>query len=88
SSPTQRTGIYNAIMADELPKAGIACRVIPRRAVDGRFISASDARKALHDGDMAAFQRLVPETTYAWFNSPEAAPILARIRAAGNVVHY
>ena len=85
---SQVTGIYNAIMAEELPKAGIACRVIPRRAVDGRFISASDARKALHDGDMAAFQRLVPETTYKWFNSPEAAPILARIRTAGDVIHY
>lgn len=85
---SQVTGIYNAIMAEELPKAGIACRVIPRKAVDGRFISASEARKNLRDGDMAAFKRLVPETTFEWFNSAEAATVLKRIRAAGDVAHY
>lgn len=85
---SQVTGIYNAIMAEALPKAGIACRVIPRKAIDGQFISASVARKALHDGDMAAFRRLVPETTYEWFNSPEAVPVLNAIRAAGDVAHY
>ena len=37
---------------------------------------------------MEAFARLVPETTRAWFAGPEAAPVLARIRAAGDVVHY
>ena len=54
----------------------------------GAVISASTARKALQDGDMEAFARLVPETTRAWFAGPEAAPVLARIRAAGDVVHY
>ena len=30
----------------------------------------------------------VPETTAAWFKSPEAVPVLKQIRQAQNVVHY
>ena len=75
-------------MENELPRAGIECRVIPRKAVDGQAISASTVRKALQDGDMETFRRLVPPTTAAWFESPEAAAVLERIRSAGNVVHY
>ena len=37
---------------------------------------------------METFRRLVPPTTAAWFESPEAAAVLERIRSAGNVVHY
>ena len=85
---SQVTGLYNQIMAEELPKAGIECRVIPRKAVGGQIISASTVRRALQEGDMEAFRRLVPPTTAAWFESPEAAPVLARIRNAENVVHY
>ena len=85
---SQVTGLYNRVMRESLPEAGIECRVIPRKAEGGAVISASTARKALQDGDMEAFARLVPETTRAWFAGPEAAPVLARIRAAGDVVHY
>lgn len=85
---SQVTGLYNQIMAEELPKAGIECHIIPRKTEGGQAISASTVRKALQDGDMDAFRRLVPETTAAWFGSLEAAPVLARIRSAGNVIHY
>lgn len=85
---SQVTGLYNKIMAQELPKAGIACHIIPRKEADGRAISASTVRAALQNGDWETLQTLVPPTTYAYFTSPEAAPVLARIRRAGNVVHY
>jgi len=85
---SQVTGLYNQIMAEELPKAGIECRVIPRKESSGQIISASTVRRALQEGDMETFRRLVPPTTAAWFESPEAAPVLARIRDAENVVHY
>ncbi len=85
---SQVTGLYNQIMAEELPKAGIECRIIPRKAVGDQVISASTVRKALQDGDMETFRRLVPETTAAWFESSEAAPVLERIRRAAEVIHY
>ena len=85
---SQVTGLYNRIMAEELPKAGIACHIIPRKAIGDQVISASTVRRALQEGDMESFRRLVPPTTAAWFDSPEAAPVLQRIRGAGNVVHY
>ena len=85
---SQVTGLYNTIMASELPRAGIDCRIIPRKAVDGKAISASTVRKALQDGDWGLVSQLVPTSTLAWFQSDEAAPVLERIRKAGNVIHY
>ncbi len=85
---SQVTGLYNQIMASELPKAGISCHIIPRRQIDGQPISASTVRKALQSGDFDTFRKLVPTSTAAWFESPDAAPVLSRIRSAGNVVHY
>ena len=37
---------------------------------------------------METVRALVPATTYDYFTSDEAAPVLARIRKAGNVIHY
>ncbi|MGN1016701.1 MAG: [citrate (pro-3S)-lyase] ligase [Faecousia sp.] len=87
-STSQVTGLYNQIMAQELPKAGIACHIIPRREAGGKAISASTVRQALQAGDWKVLESLVPATTYRYFTSPEAAPVLEGIRKAGNVVHY
>ena len=85
---SQVTGLYNQIMSRELPRAGIACHVIPRKEAGGRAISASTVRQALQAGDWEELRALVPESTYHYFTSPEAAPVLERIRRAGDVVHY
>ena len=85
---SQVTGLYNEIMARELPKAGIECRVVPRRQAAGRAISASTVRLALQTGDWEMLKTLVPQTTLDYFQSPEAAPVLERIRKADNVIHY
>lgn len=85
---SQVTGLYNKIMAQELPKAGITCHIIPRKEVDGKAISASTVRVALQNGDWELLKTLVPSTTYQYFTDAEAAPVLERIRRAGNVVHY
>ena len=85
---SQVTGLYNRIMAQELPKAGVQCHVIPRREAGGKAISASTVRVALQNGDWETLKALVPSTTLDYFTSPEAAPVLERIRRAGNVVHY
>ena len=85
---SQVTGIYNRIMSEELPKAGIACHILPRKTLDGAAISASTARLALQRGDTETFRSLVPQSTWSWFESPEALPVLERIRREKDVVHY
>lgn len=85
---SQVTGIYNRIMAEELPRAGIACRIIPRKTLGDAPISASTVRACIKEGDLAALERMVPPATFDYFTSPEAAPVMERIRHAQEVVHY
>lgn len=82
------TGIYNRIMREELPKNGIECVVVPRRQENGRPVSASVVRKAIHDGDFALLEEMLPLSTFNYFTSKEAAPIIQRIQSAADVVHY
>ena len=82
------TGIYNEILSTALPEAGVACHIIPRKETDGKAISASTVRSCIHDGRLEDIRGLVPETTYRYFTSPEAAAVIGRIRAAEEVVHY
>ena len=85
---SQVTGLYNKIMCEQLPKAGIHCIIVPRKQAWGKAISASTVRQCLQNGDWETLKALVPDTTLEYFRSPEAAPVLARIQKAGNVVHY
>ncbi len=85
---SQVTGLYNQIMKEQLPKAGIECVIVPRKEANGKAISASTVRQCLQSGDWAALETLLPKTSLDYFRSPEAAPVLERIRRAGNVVHY
>lgn len=82
------TGIYNEILSTALPEAGVACHIIPRKEANGKAISASTVRSCIHAGRLEEIRDLVPETTYRYFTSPEAAPVIGRIRAAEEVVHY
>ncbi|MBO4418999.1 MAG: [citrate (pro-3S)-lyase] ligase [Oscillospiraceae bacterium] len=83
------TGIYNEVLSEALPAQGIECRVIPRRKLpDGQIISASTVRQAIHDNRLDSVADMLPETSLAFFRSPEAAPIVAAIRRTQDVVHY
>ena len=66
----------------------MACHIIPRKEADGKAISASTVRSCIHDGRLEAIRSLVPETTYRYFTSPEAAVVIGRIQEAEEVVHY
>ena len=81
------TAMYNQVMQDELPRGGVALTVIPRARHAGEPVSASSVRQLLHAGCVEAIRLLVPDSTYRFFQSPEAQPVLARIRAAEKVVH-
>ena len=82
------TGLYNKIMREQLPGAGIDCIVVPRKEAGGKAISASTVRQCLQSCDWDTLESLLPQTSLDYFRSPEAAPVLERIRKAGNVVHY
>ena len=87
--PTSRvTGIYNEIMARRLPELGIQCRIIPRMERDGRPVSASTVRQAIHDGELEQAMALLPPSGQRYFASPEAAPVIAAIQAQQNVIHH
>ncbi len=83
------TGIYNEVLSEALPAHGIQCRIIPRKELpDGRVISASAVRQAIHDDRLDEVADMLPETTLNFFRSPEAAPVVAAIRREQDVVHY
>jgi len=82
------TRIYNQVMAEELPRHGLRCVVIKRKEQGGEAISASTVRQAIKDGDREKLKALVPPSTYDYFNSEEAQPVIERIRAADNVIHH
>lgn len=82
------TGIYNRILSEELPPAGIQCVILPRKTMEGTPISASTVRMCLKSGDYAALKTLVPETTYRYFTSKQAQPVLQKLRGCTNVTHY
>ena len=75
-------------MKEELEKEGIACKVLPRKALDGKAVSASTVRVLVKEGRFEELKELVPEATYRFFTSEEAEPVIRAIRGAEEVVHY
>lgn len=82
------TALYNEAMRRRLPELGVECRMIPRLERGGRPVSASDVRQAIHDGRLEDIRPLVPESTWDYFRSPEAAPVIRAIQSSAEVVHY
>lgn len=82
------TGMYNQIMKEQLPAAGITCIIIPRKTGPEGVISASTVRQLIHDRRLSDMRSLVPDSTYRYFASPEADALIQKIRAQEEVVHY
>lgn len=85
---SQVTDRYNQVMREKLPALGIECCVVPRLAVNGRAVSASDVRQCIKDGDWEHLQTLVPPATYDWLKSEDAADVRRRIAATPYVRHH
>lgn len=85
---SQVTGIYNRIMEAELPGAGIQCIIIPRLQHDGISISASSVRRAIQNNQMELLPSLIPASTLNYLLRSEAIPVIDKIRASKDVVHY
>lgn len=77
------TRAYNAAMADVLPQYGIAVQEMPRIVIDGEIVSASRVRALIRENAKDSWEkihRLVPDTTYQYLLSPEAEPVITKIR--------
>ena len=85
---SQVTGIYNQVMQAELANRGLSCLVIPRKENAEGVISASRVRQMIHDGQLERLRDAVPPSTYRFFTSEEARPVIEAIRASEEVVHY
>lgn len=85
---SQVTAIYNHIMEENLPKAGVEFTIIPRKEANGIVISASTVRKLIHEGDFSSLADYLPESSLNFFQSEEAVPVIERIRNAEQVIHY
>ncbi len=82
------TSLYNEVMKNDLPQKGISCEVIHRTSVDSNPISASAVRQAIKEEDWELLSKLVPESTYHYFRSPDGASVVERIKKTDNVIHY
>lgn len=82
------TGIYNEIMEAELPKAGVACQVIPRKEFNNKPISASTIRQLLQKEAFGELEGLLPPSGLAFFKSPEARQVIENLKAEEDVAHY
>ena len=83
------TALYNETMKARLPDMGIGCVEVPRLAnAAGEIVSASSVRQAIQDGNLDAVADMLPETTLRYFQSDEAAPVTAAIRAMEEARHY
>lgn len=82
------TGVYNRIMAEELPRAGIRCFLLPRKTALGQAISASTVRQCLQMGEFEALRSLVPQATLDYLCSEEATPLIRHLKEAEDVRHY
>lgn len=74
------TCAYNQALLEILPTRGIEVKVMSRMEVDGTAVSASRVRELIRQDDWAGIRRLVPETTYNYLRSPEAAAVIAGIK--------
>ncbi|CVK21251.1 [citrate (pro-3S)-lyase] ligase [Sporomusa sphaeroides] len=76
------TSSYNEALADLLPQYGISLTVMPRIMSGSEPISASRVRELVRQENWPAIKELVPATTYQYLLSPEAQPVIARIKAS------
>ena len=67
-------------MKRELPAHGIRCVELPRYESGGSVVSASTVREAIAENNFKVLEEMLPETTLAYLKSPEAEPVLAKIR--------
>lgn len=73
---------YNEALAEILPQYGIELNVMSRIMNGSEPISASRVRELIRQENWLAVKELVPEPTYQYLTSPEAQPVIKRIKSS------
>ena len=66
---SKATDCYNTALKENLPKAGIEVKEIPRLTADGSPISASEVRNMISKNRIDSLKNLVPKTTFEYLKS-------------------
>lgn len=74
------TKTYNNIMKQSLEVAGIQCEIVPRLEIKNEAISASRVRRLIANDNIEAIKPIVPKSTYEYFKSDEAKPLIDKIK--------
>lgn len=79
------TSVYNRMMKAQLPEGDdgllpVAVHEMARFKFGGAPVSASRVRDLIRQGAMEKIPSLVPESTWRWLNSEEAASIIENIK--------
>ena len=74
------TKTYNQALFDILPGYHIDVREMPRIEINGTIVSASRVRELIRLNDWDEIRTLVPDSTYQYLRSPEAVPIIEKIK--------
>ncbi|NHJ86922.1 MAG: [citrate (pro-3S)-lyase] ligase [Asgard group archaeon] len=78
------TNSYNQAMKEILIPKGIELKIIPRKEINGKAISASIVRKLIKEDRLEETISLVPPTTYNFLLSSEAKPIINKIKKSSS----
>lgn len=74
------TAMYNETMKRVLPEFGVEVVEIQRKDSDGVAISASEVRRRIAAGAIESIATLVPQSTYDYLSSEDAAPIVTALQ--------
>ncbi len=82
------TGIYNEEMQKGLSENNIVVHIINRKENDETPISASNVRKAIHDGNWDLVKKLVPITTLNFLESEKGKVLVEKISKSDDLIHH
>ncbi len=82
------TAIYNQVLKQELADSPVELIELERMTYDSVAISASKVRKLICDDRIEEIKPLLPQATYDYFMSPEAADVIRKIKSSSDVIHY
>lgn len=74
------TDNYNRALMETLPRYGVEVRLVERIVMNGAAVSASRVRELIKTDGWEEIKKLVPQTTYDFLLSSEAAEIVRRIK--------